>query len=85
MTPTPSFSIRESSLLRAYPGRVSGTGFTNPDLATILAMIGRAFGFRSTRLETVADLEAPPDLLPRPGPDIALVRTSTKAILPGPT
>lgn len=66
---------------RAYPGRVSGTGFTNPDLA----MIGRAFGFPSTRMDTASDLEALPELLSRPGPDIVVVRTSTEAILPGPT
>jgi acetolactate synthase-1/2/3 large subunit len=65
---------------RDYPGRVSGTGFANPDLA----MIGRAFGFRSTRIETMTDLGALPDLLTRPGPDIAVVRTSTKAVLPQP-
>jgi acetolactate synthase-1/2/3 large subunit len=63
---------------RAYPGRVSGTSFSNPDLTTI----GRAFGFTTTRLETMADLEQLPALLARPGQDMIVVRTSNKAILP---
>jgi acetolactate synthase-1/2/3 large subunit len=63
---------------RDYPGRTTGTGFANPDFE----LIGRAFGFRVTRIRAVADLAALPAVLARPGPDFVVVDTSVKAILP---
>jgi acetolactate synthase-1/2/3 large subunit len=63
---------------RDYPGRTTGTGFTNPDFE----LIGRAFGFNVARLRTMADLRALPELLARPGPQFIVVDTSVKAILP---
>lgn len=63
---------------REYPGRVSGTGFTNPDLVAI----GAAFGFRATRLRTWDDLDALPALLASPGPEFIVVDTSVAAVLP---
>jgi acetolactate synthase-1/2/3 large subunit len=65
---------------RDYPGRTTGTGFTNPDFE----LIGRAFGFNVTRLRTMADLPGLPGLLARPGSDFIIVDTSVKAILPLP-
>jgi acetolactate synthase-1/2/3 large subunit len=63
---------------RDYPGRTTGTGFTNPDFE----LIGRAFGFNVTRLRSVADLAKLPDILARPGPEFVIVDTSVSAILP---
>ncbi|HEX2114166.1 MAG TPA: thiamine pyrophosphate-binding protein [Alphaproteobacteria bacterium] len=63
---------------RDYPGRTTGTGFTNPNFE----LIGRAFGFNATRLRTTADLQALPGILAKPGPEFVIVDTSVKAILP---
>lgn len=63
---------------RDYPGRPSGTGFTNPDFT----LIGQAFGCHVTRLDTQADLPRLPALLASPGPEFVLVRTSVAATLP---
>jgi acetolactate synthase-1/2/3 large subunit len=65
---------------RDYPGRTTGTSFTNPDFE----LIGRAFGFNVTRLRTVADLTMLPGILAKPGPEFVIVDTSVKAILPTP-
>jgi acetolactate synthase-1/2/3 large subunit len=65
---------------RDYPGRTTGTGFTNPDFE----LIGRAFGFSVTRLRTIADLKGLPAILAKPGPAFIVVDTSVKAILPAP-
>jgi acetolactate synthase-1/2/3 large subunit len=63
---------------RDYPGRTTGTGFTNPDFE----LIGRAFGFNVTRLRTNDDLRVLPSILARPGPEFVVVDTSVSAILP---
>ncbi len=64
---------------RVYPGRVIGTGLTNPDFE----LIGRAFGLPTLRIRTEADLDALPDRLRAPGPAFMIVDTSLQAILPG--
>lgn len=63
---------------RDYPGRVSGTGFTNPDLAAM----GTAYGFHVTRIRSRADLGMLPPLLASPAPEFVVVRTSLSAVLP---
>ena len=63
---------------RAYPGRVSGTSFTNPDLA----LIGQAFGFPVTRIRTQGELAGLEAILQAPGPAFVVVDTSLQAILP---
>ncbi|MBN8942910.1 MAG: acetolactate synthase [Rhizobiales bacterium] len=65
---------------RDYPGRVSGTGFANPDFE----LIGRAFGFSVTRIRSTGELAGLPAILARPGPEFVVVDTSVKAILPKP-
>ena len=61
-----------------YPGRVVGTSFANPDLS----LMGQAFGFATTRIATMQELETLPAILARPGPDFVVVETSLKAVLP---
>ena len=61
-----------------YPGRIVGTRFANPDFA----LIGKAFGFRVSRLNTPSDLDALPEILVRPGPDFVVVASSVEAIRP---
>lgn len=63
---------------REYPGRVSGTSFSNPDFE----LIGRAFGFKVTRIRSMADLAGLPEVLARTGPELVIVDTSVKAVLP---
>ncbi len=63
---------------REFPGRVSGTGFENPDFE----LIGRAFGFAVARLRSVADLDLLPAILAAPGPQFVVVDTSVKAVMP---
>lgn len=63
---------------RYYPGRPSGTGFTNPDFT----LIGRSFGFNVTRIGTLADLSRLPGLLCSAGPEFIVVDTSVAAVLP---
>jgi acetolactate synthase-1/2/3 large subunit len=63
---------------RAYPGRVCGTGFANPDLA----LIGQAFGFPVTRIRTQGELAGLEAILQAPGPAFVVVDTSLQAILP---
>ena len=63
---------------RDYPGRIVGTRFANPDFA----LIGTAFGFRVSRLNTPSDLDALPEILVRPGPDFVVVASSVEAIRP---
>lgn len=65
---------------RDYPGRVSGTSFTNPDLE----LIGRAYGLAVTRIRTLADMPRIAGLLAAPGPQFIVVDTSVKAIMPKP-
>ncbi len=64
---------------RAYPGRVIGTGLTNPDFE----LIGRAYGMPTHRVRTDADLASVPDLLRGPGSAFIVVDTSLSAVLPG--
>lgn len=64
---------------RAYPGRMSGTGLTNPDFE----LIGRAFGMPTTRICDEAGLQALPELLSRPGAAFIVVESSLAAVLPG--
>lgn len=61
-----------------YPGRNVGTRFVNPDLV----LIGKAYGFTTTRIGTIAQLERLADILKAPGPQFVVVDTSVKAILP---
>lgn len=63
---------------RDYPGRVSGTSFTNPDLAAI----GAAYGFHTTRLRSRDELASLPSLLASPDPEFIVVDTSVAAVLP---
>jgi len=63
---------------RLYPGRPSGTSFTNPDFA----LIGRAFGFPVTHIRTLADLAKLPELLRSPDGEFIVVETSVGAVLP---
>lgn len=65
---------------RAYPGRVVGTGFTNPDFE----LIGQAFGYPVTRIRTQDQLAGLGDILRQPGPAFIVVDTSLQAILPKP-
>ena len=65
---------------RDYPGRVSGTSFTNPDFA----LIGQAFGFRVTQIRTVADLALLADRLHSAEPEFIVVSSSVAAVLPRP-
>lgn len=61
-----------------YPGRNVGTSFTNPDFD----LIGRAYGFDVTRILTANDLARLPEILERPGPQLVVVDTSVKVVLP---
>jgi acetolactate synthase-1/2/3 large subunit len=63
---------------RDYPGRSVGTMFANPDLA----LIGRAFGFETTRIRSRPELDALPAILARPGPQFVIVETSLDAVRP---
>jgi acetolactate synthase-1/2/3 large subunit len=63
---------------RHYPGRVVGTDFANPDLEAV----GRAFGFETTRIGTLAELAGLPAILGRKGPQFVIVETSLAAVLP---
>ncbi len=63
---------------REYPGRVSGTSFTNPDFA----LIGRAYGAAVTRIRGAAELAQIPQVLAAPGLQFVLVEASVQAILP---
>ncbi len=65
---------------RDYPGRVSGTSLTNPDLE----LFGRAYGFTVTRIRTLAEVPRIAGLLAAPGPQFIIVDTSVKAIIPKP-
>ena len=65
---------------RDYPGRTVGTTFANPDLA----LIGRAFGFATTRISSRLELGALPDLIAAPGPQFVIVETSLDAVRPPP-
>jgi len=66
---------------RDFPGRPSGTSFTNPDFS----LIGRAFGFPVTRIRSLDDLALLPGLLRSAGPEFIVVDTSVAAVLPRPT
>jgi acetolactate synthase-1/2/3 large subunit len=63
---------------RAFPGRPVGTAFANPDFE----LIGRAFGFATTRIRDLSELEHLPALLAAPGPQFIVVDTSLRAVLP---
>lgn len=65
---------------RDYPGRAVGTTFANPNLD----LIGKAYGFMTTRISTVEQLPRLAELLKAPGPQFIVVDTSVKAILPKP-
>lgn len=65
---------------KSYPGRSVGTSFVNPDLN----LIGKAYGFTTARISTVAQLARLPQILKAPGPQFVVVDTSLKAILPKP-
>ena len=60
---------------RLYPGRVSGTSFSNPDLVAL----GRAFGLETTRFERGEDLARLWDILLRDTPQMIVVRSSLPA------
>ena len=70
-----SIRIRQE---RDYPGRVIGTGFSNPDFE----LLGRAFGFNVTRVRSHDDLEVLPEILMRDTAELVVVDTSVKAVLP---
>ena len=61
-----------------YPGRSVGTTFENPDLA----LFGRAYGFEVTRVETTSQLPSVAAALKAPGPQMVIVNSSVKAIMP---
>lgn len=63
---------------RQYPGRVSGTSFTNPDLE----LLGRAYGFAVSRIRTAGEVAGIAALLAAPGPQFIIVNSSLRAILP---
>ncbi|WP_120009898.1 thiamine pyrophosphate-binding protein [Teichococcus vastitatis] len=63
---------------RRHPGRVSGTDLANPDLGAWCA----AFGAPLLRVDSAADLPALEAALRAPGPLVAVVRTSLRAVLP---
>lgn len=65
---------------RDYPGRTVGTSFVNPDLE----LIGKAYGFTTTRISSAEELPRLAGLLKEPGPQFIVVNTSVKAILPKP-
>lgn len=65
---------------RNYPGRIVGTSFVNPDLD----LIGKAYGFTTTRISKAAQLPQLADALKAPGPQFIVVDTSVAAILPKP-
>jgi acetolactate synthase I/II/III large subunit len=62
---------------RDYPGRTSGTSFANPDFE----LIGRAFGFAVTRIDSLGQFDRLTAALKAPGPQFILVKTSLDAIL----
>ncbi len=62
---------------REYPGRTIGTDLTNPDFE----MIGRAYGFNVTRIDTIEQLDKLPAILESRGPEFVVVTTSVEAIL----
>ncbi|KAA2211599.1 thiamine pyrophosphate-binding protein [Teichococcus oryzae] len=63
---------------RQHPNRVSGTDLANPDLGTWCS----AFGAPLLRVDTEADLPALETALRAPGPLVAVIRTSLRAVLP---
>ncbi|PHK92913.1 pyruvate decarboxylase [Pseudoroseomonas rhizosphaerae] len=63
---------------RQHPGRVSGTDLANPDLGAWCA----AFGAPLLRVDSEADMPALEAALRAPGPLVAVVRTSLRAVLP---
>ncbi|WP_419896017.1 thiamine pyrophosphate-binding protein [Roseomonas sp. USHLN139] len=65
---------------REFPGRTTGTGFSNPDF---LAM-GAAYGATVTHLRTAGDLTKIPAILAAPGPQFVVVKTSFDAVKPAP-
>jgi acetolactate synthase-1/2/3 large subunit len=66
---------------KSYPGRTIGTSFANPDFD----LIGRAYGFATTRIGKVDQLARLPALLAAPGPQLIIVDTSVAAIMPSRT
>ncbi len=65
---------------RHYPGRTTGTGFDNPDLT----MMGAAFGYPVTHVQSPSDLPALAAALAAPGPAFIVVQASVQAIKPAP-
>lgn len=65
---------------REYPGRVSGTSFTNPDLE----LLGRAYGFPVTTIRERADIAKLSAVLQSAGPAFVVARSSVQAVLPRP-
>jgi acetolactate synthase I/II/III large subunit len=63
---------------RNFPGRTTGTRFTNPDFA----LIGAAFGYPVTHVRSRDDLPALAEVFARPGPAFIVVETSVQAITP---
>jgi acetolactate synthase-1/2/3 large subunit len=63
---------------REYPGRPSGTSFTNPDLE----LLGRAYGFPVTAVRERADIAKLSAVLASAGPAFVVVRSSVQAVLP---
>ncbi len=63
---------------REYPGRPSGTSFTNPDLE----LLGRAYGFPVTAVRERADIAKLSAVLTSAGPAFVVVRSSVQAVLP---
>lgn len=65
---------------KAYPGRPVGTSFVNPELD----LIGKAYGFATTRITNTTQMPQLVAALEAPGPQFIVVNTSVKAILPKP-
>lgn len=63
---------------REYPGRTIGTMFAIPDFS----LIGRAFGFEVTRIDSHRELETLPGILAKDGPQFVIVQTSLDAVRP---
>ncbi|MCH8866921.1 MAG: pyruvate decarboxylase [Proteobacteria bacterium] len=60
---------------REYPGRSIGTSFANPDFE----MIGRAYGYNVTRINTAEQLDVLPAILESEEAEFVVVTTSVEA------
>ena len=70
-----SYGSIRSQQEREYPGRSIGTSFANPDFE----MIGRAYGYNVTRINTAEQLDVLPAILESEEAEFVVVTTSVEA------